>query len=89
MTSLAQLECFASVAQNPGVGPAEIVGRSAHHPDYRAFMDIARKLMMVGYRQGDGLDLIDYGAPIPGQPKGRELVLTRKGKALWRKISEV
>jgi hypothetical protein len=52
-------------------------------------MDIARKLMMVGYRQGDGLDLIDYGAPIPGQPKGRELVLTRKGKALWRKISEV
>lgn len=88
LVSIAQLECFANIAQNPGKGVVDLVGRPADHPDYRAFLGTVRKLMESGYRD-DGLALVDYGAPIPGQPKGRELVLTRKGKALWRKLSKV
>ena len=84
VSSLAQLDCFITVAAHQGLSIEEMISRKPSDSEYRIFLSTVRKLMAHGYRGADGLGLLIWSDKSKSM-----LTLTPRGTRLLKQLQKV
>jgi len=89
-----QLEVFITCATNEGKNLTELLGYPSTEPtvEARNFNSAVRQLMIGAKCRGyNGVNLLTWGSsrPSASNGKGREVILTERGKSLFREIQRL